>query len=79
MKKPIQLLGTIDQTHQTPSKTVEIVNEPLLLKEIPVCRKTLKAWRDLGKIPYIKIGKRVLYHLPSVREALIRMQRGAIA
>jgi hypothetical protein len=64
---------------QPPSETVGIVDEAQILKEIPVCRRTLKSWRDSGKIPFLKIGKRVLYHRPTVREALMRLQRGGVA
>jgi hypothetical protein len=67
------------QAGQPSSETVGIVNEAALLQEIPVCRRTLKTWRDSGKLPHIKIGKRVLYHIPTVREAFLRMQRGGIA
>ena len=78
MKKPIPLPTAAAGVAQLPSETVGIVNEALLLREIPVCRRTLKSWRDSGKLPHIKIGKRVLYHLPTVREALMRMQRGGL-
>jgi hypothetical protein len=63
-------------TGQHSSESVGIVNETVILQEIPVCRRTLKSWRDSGKLPHIKIGKRVLYHLPTVRQALLRLQRG---
>jgi hypothetical protein len=55
------------------------INENVILDRVPVCRRTLKAWRDAGKIPFAKIGKRVLYHWPSVEQALLRMQRGGAA
>jgi hypothetical protein len=51
------------------------INEQVILGRLPVCRRTLKAWRDTGKIPFAKIGKRVLYHWPSVEAALLRAQR----
>lgn len=53
-----------------------IVEEKEMLKQVPVCRRTWYNWRKDGKIPYIKIGRRCLYHLPSVLEALLRLQRG---
>jgi hypothetical protein len=63
-------------TGQPPSETIGIVSEAAILREIPVCRKTLKTWRDSGKIPYVRIGRRVLYHRGAVRSALLRLQRG---
>ena len=58
------------------SEPAGFVNESVILGQIPVCRRTLKNWRDQGKIPFLKIGKRVLYHLPSLEAALLRFQRG---
>lgn len=51
------------------------VNERALLSQLPVCRRTLKNWRDEGLIPFVKIGARVLYHPQSVTSALLRLQR----
>ncbi len=47
-----------------------------MLQNLPVSRGTLFAWRKSGKIPHIRLKGRVLYHLPSVREALLRLQKG---
>jgi hypothetical protein len=45
---------------------------------IPVSRRTLKDWRDAGKLPYVRLPgtRRVLYHLESVHKALLRHQTG---
>jgi len=50
-----------------------------LLAEIPVSRRTLFTWREQGLIPYIKIGRRVLFDAESVRQALRRQERGGHA
>jgi hypothetical protein len=65
-----------------PSETsaeVGFLDADELLKRIPVSKGTLLNWRNTGKIPFVKIGggRRVLYHWPSVQEALLRMQRNA--
>jgi hypothetical protein len=52
-----------------------LIDQPEFLNRVPVSRKTEYNWRIAGKIPFIKIGKRVLYHWPSVEAALLRMQR----
>ena len=52
------------------------IDESECLRRVPVSRRTWFAWRMAGKIPTIKIGRRSLYHWPSVEMALLRMQRG---
>jgi hypothetical protein len=48
-----------------------------LLARVPISRRTLHARIKDGKIPAIKLGKRLLFHPPSVEAALLRLQRGA--
>jgi hypothetical protein len=36
---------------------------------------TLTAYMNQGKIPYIKIGRRVIFHMPTVTAALLRLQK----
>jgi hypothetical protein len=55
---------------------VAIINEAECLRRVPVSRRTWFSYRAAGKIPTIKIGRRCLYHWPSVEAALLRMQRG---
>jgi predicted site-specific integrase-resolvase len=48
-----------------------------LLKRVPISRGTLRNWMSNGSIPFIRAkGRRLLFDWPSVREALLRMQRG---
>lgn len=57
-----------------------LVSEPVLRKTIlPVSRPTVQAMRSDGRLPYVQIGKRILYHPPTVLAALLRLQRGATA
>jgi len=60
----------------TASEDVNFLDEKQILTRIPVSRRTLWNWRDSGKIPFIKIGRRNLFHWPSVEAALLRLQRG---
>lgn len=62
---------------EIPTKSIsDIISETECLQRIPVSRRTWFEWRTAGKIPTIKIGRRCLYHWPSVEAALLRMQRG---
>ncbi|MGO9202442.1 MAG: hypothetical protein ACLQM8_18105 [Limisphaerales bacterium] len=49
-----------------------------LLQEIPVCRRTLKQWRDAGVLPFVRLpgSRRIIYHRASVEAALLRHERG---
>lgn len=59
------------------SAEAEFLTEKQLLDRIPVSRRTLFDWRHDGKIPFVKLsGRRVLFHWGSVREALLRAQKG---
>ncbi|MGA2657582.1 MAG: hypothetical protein ABSH34_08680 [Verrucomicrobiota bacterium] len=54
----------------------DFINEVELLERIPVSRRTIHTWGNEGKIPCVRMcGKRVLFHWPSVQEALLRNQR----
>ena len=60
-----------------PGETAGFIDSGEMLKRIPVCLATLQNWRRAGNIPFITgPGRRVLYHWPTVEQALLRMQRG---
>ncbi len=69
--------GNLPNKPPLPYVGPEFVSEGTLLRQIPASRRTLQNWRANGKIPFIWIGRRVLYHVPSVREALLRLQKNA--
>ena len=52
------------------------IDEHELLLRLPVSRRTIANWRRAGKIPSIKIGRRVLYSWDNVADALRRLERG---
>ena len=47
-----------------------------VMVKLRVSRRGLFNLCAAGKIPYLKLGRRVLFHWPSVEAALLRMQRG---
>ena len=51
------------------------INEATALTRVPVSRRTWYGWRQKG-LPYIRIGKRIVYDWASVRSWLLRQQRG---
>lgn len=55
-----------------------VIDESSLLNRVPFSKRTLFNLRTTGKLPYIKLGRRILYHLPTVEEALRRQQRNVL-
>jgi excisionase family DNA binding protein len=52
------------------------IDEKELLRRLPVSRRTIHNWRTSGKIPSIKIGRRILFCWENVSAALRRLERG---
>ena len=68
-----------NEIKQTPDRTSEVfIDEAECLRRVPVSRRTWFSWRTAGKIPTVKLGRRCLYHWPSVEAALLRQQRGGV-
>jgi hypothetical protein len=61
---------------KNPASQSPFLDEKQILELVPVCRRTWWGWKSKGIIPYIKIGRKCLYDLESVRRALLRLQRG---
>jgi len=66
-------VGSVGRESQLPSA---FIDEQECLRRVPVSRRTWFSWRSAGKIPTVKVGRRCIYHWPSVEAALLRMQRG---
>jgi predicted DNA-binding transcriptional regulator AlpA len=66
--------NTIQQP--APASEEAFLDEKQILVRLPVSRRTLFNWRASGKIPHVKIGRRNLFHWPSVEAALLRQQHG---
>jgi hypothetical protein len=62
---------------KSPAPPAGFISEGELLKRLPVCRRTLGNWKERGLIPYIRLGRRVIYDWDSVRDSLLRQQQGA--
>ncbi len=52
------------------------IDEAQILQRVPVSKRTWGYWKAQGIVPFIRIGRRVLYDWPSVQAALMRRQRG---
>jgi hypothetical protein len=65
-------------TSNIPAGLIEsgFIDEVEALRRVPVARRTWFDWRKNKGLPYIQIGKRVLYDWPSVKAWLMRQQRG---
>jgi hypothetical protein len=44
-------------------------------KLLHVTCPTLLKWGRTGKLPYVQLERKALWHWPSVKEALLRLQR----
>jgi hypothetical protein len=64
------------ESDRAPSSATGFLNQKQLLARLPVSRRTLFSWRASGKIPHVKIGRRILFHWPSCEAALLRRQHG---
>ena len=60
----------------TASQNEKFLSENELLTRLPICRRTAFNWIQEGKLPCVKIGRRKLFHWPTVEAALLRQQRG---
>jgi predicted DNA-binding transcriptional regulator AlpA len=54
-----------------------LLTTPELLTRLPISRRTLATHVARGLLPCVRIGRRVLWHWPSVEAALLRRQREA--
>lgn len=50
----------------------EIIDEKELLRRLPISRRTLFNMRERGRIPFVKLPRRVLFCWSDVVEALRR-------
>lgn len=63
--------------HPPAGEPAGFIGNDELLKRLPVSIGTLQNWRRAGKLPFVKLsGRRVLYHWPTVEQAILRMQKG---
>lgn len=61
---------------QSARDMAEFITQDVLLTRLPISRRTAFEWRKTGKLPAIQIGDKLLFHWPTVRDALLRQQIG---
>ena len=67
-----------EKRFESDKKLNTFLDEKEMLKRLPISRRTLFNWRTSGKIPSVKIGRRCLYHYPSIEAALLRLQQNGV-
>ena len=50
-----------------------------LAKTLNVCERTVREWQSKGVIPFVKVGRVVLFDIEKVMSALERYERKAAA
>jgi hypothetical protein len=55
-----------------------LLNEDQILEKIGVSARSLRSWRDKKVIPYIRVGRIILYDLDKVLTALAGFERRPI-
>ena len=60
---------------KAPPSEADFIDTETLLQRLPISRRTLASWRTSGKIPSIKIGRRVLFCWKNVADALRRLEQ----
>ncbi len=60
-----------------PPIEIGFIDEPECLRRVHVCRRTWHNLKNTGKVPYMKVGKRVLYCWENVKAALLRLERNS--
>jgi hypothetical protein len=65
-----------EKQKNTPLTPAGFIDEPHFLQMVPICRRTAANLRKAGKLPHIKLGKRILYHAATIEQWLLRQQRG---
>jgi hypothetical protein len=76
MKRKDLLLASTAESSTDTGSAAGFLTVDQLLQRVPISRRTLSAHRAKGRIPWINLGGRVLFDWESVRNALLRQQRG---
>ena len=61
-----------------PASETGFIDEAQMLARLPFSRGSLINYRNAGKIPFVRLGRRVVYFWPAVQAALLRMQTGGM-
>ena len=53
----------------------QIMNQRQLAKYLGLCCRSVRNLEKLGKLPHIKLGKRTVYKMDSIQEALKNLEQ----
>jgi len=56
----------------------DFIHEDELCARLQISRGTAVNYRRDGKLPYAKLGRLILYHWPTVEQALLRQSVGGV-
>ena len=67
----------------TPEAPVPVPNQPPndfvhsaeLARRLGIGVGTLRQWTKVGKLPFIQLRRKIVWHWPTVQQALLRAQR----
>jgi len=67
------------QTVVTPANDADFITEDELIGWLKISRGTAINHRKAGLLPFVRLGHAIRYHVPTVRESLLRRQREVAA
>jgi hypothetical protein len=59
-----------------PPSEAGFIDEKEVLRRLPISRRSLFNHRKAGKIAFMRLGDRVIYHWPTIEQNLLRQQKG---
>lgn len=65
-------------TSEVPGGSRDWLDAATVALRLGVTINTVRSWTNAGGLPAVRLncGRRILYHWPDVKAALLRMQRG---
>ena len=66
----------LNYNKQSPTQNEHPINTKELCSFLDITQPTLIRWRKKGKVPFLKIGSRILYQKSAVLSALENKKRG---
>jgi DNA-binding transcriptional MerR regulator len=57
--------------------TLPLLREEAMAERIGISKRTLRAWRDLGLVPFIKVKRLILFNEREVLKTLEKFKREA--
>lgn len=63
----------------TNSIPMRFIREPELAKMLGISQRTLRSWREMRLVPFLKINRLVMYDPERVKEVIQRFERKEVA